>query len=57
MEIIGKRAALVTGKPTVTLDGKRHAAQQPGATLLVEVQEDGKAVVQEAIDELPQAAR
>jgi hypothetical protein len=47
---------MVTGRTSLTADGKVFEAKLPGAALLVE-KVAGKWVVQEAVDELPAAAR
>lgn len=49
-------AALVTGRARITVGGKEYAATLPGSALLIENAGD-KRIVQEAVDELPNAAR
>jgi hypothetical protein len=52
----GGMAGLVTGKARLTVDGKSHDARLAGGALLVEKSAD-KWIVQETVDELPEAAR
>jgi hypothetical protein len=49
-------AGLVTGKSHLTLDGKSYNSKRLGSALLVEKTADDL-IVQEAVDELPEAAR
>ncbi len=49
-------AALVTGKAHITMGKKVYATTLPGSALLIETIR-GKQIAQEAVDELPKAAR
>ncbi len=49
-------AALVTGRARITMGGKEYAATRLGSALLIENAGD-KRIVEEAVDELPNAAR
>jgi hypothetical protein len=49
-------AAFVTGKARIAVGGKENAATLPGSALLIENSGD-KRIAQEAVDELPKAAR